>query len=174
MRRVPALASRKGSGSSSSGRSPGLTPRLLDLVGRQRQDERAAQLIAHPVSDDWRPVDVRLRLANDRAPTLGVLCRQALVTMARMSVRQQAARALRAAAWRIERPPRSRRRQAAPPLDPGALMRADSAPGSRPASWFFEQFPRFYWTSSTAPTTARLNLRYEAITIFNGGGYWFC
>jgi hypothetical protein len=31
------------------------------------------------------------------------------------------------------------------------------------ASWFFEQFPRFYLTSSTAPTTARLNLRYEAI-----------
>lgn len=30
-------------------------------------------------------------------------------------------------------------------------------------SWFFEQFPRFYRTSSTAPDTARLNLRYEAI-----------
>lgn len=28
---------------------------------------------------------------------------------------------------------------------------------------FFEQFPRFYVTSSTAPTTVRLNLRYEAI-----------
>jgi hypothetical protein len=41
-------------------------------------------------------------------------------------------------------------------------MRA-SAPGSRTASSFFEQFPRFYWTSSTAPTVARLNLRYEAI-----------
>jgi len=45
----------------------------------------------------------------------------------------------------------------------GALIRTDSAPGSRTVSWFFEQFPRFYWTSSTAPTTARLNLRYEAI-----------
>lgn len=45
----------------------------------------------------------------------------------------------------------------------GALIRPDSAPGSRAASWFFEQFPRFYWTSSTAATTARLNLRYEAI-----------
>ena len=45
----------------------------------------------------------------------------------------------------------------------GALIGADSAPGSRTASWFFEQFPRFYRTSSTAPTTARLNLRYEAI-----------
>jgi hypothetical protein len=45
----------------------------------------------------------------------------------------------------------------------GALIRTDSAPGSRTASWFFEQFPRFYLTSSTAATTARLNLRYEAI-----------
>ena len=45
----------------------------------------------------------------------------------------------------------------------GALNRTDSAPGSRTASWFFEQFPRFYLTSSTAATTARLNLRYEAI-----------
>lgn len=43
------------------------------------------------------------------------------------------------------------------------LIRGDSAPGSRTASWFFEGFPRFYLTSSTAPTTARLNLRYEAI-----------
>jgi Methyltransferase domain len=83
--------------------------------------------------------------------------------MARMSLRQQAARALRGVAWRIERPPRSWRRRAAPPQDAGALIPADSAPGSRAASWFFEQFPRFYVTSSTAPTTARLNLRYEAI-----------
>lgn len=43
------------------------------------------------------------------------------------------------------------------------LAGAVSAPGSRAASWFFEQYPRFYLTSSTAPTTARLNLRYEAI-----------
>jgi hypothetical protein len=84
--------------------------------------------------------------------------------MARMSLKQQAARALRGVAWRIERPPRGRRRQAAPPQDVGALVRTDSAPGSRTVSWFFEQFPRFYyWTSSTAPTTARLNLRYEAV-----------
>jgi SAM-dependent methyltransferase len=80
-----------------------------------------------------------------------------------MSVKHQTARALRGVAWRIERPPRSRRRQAAPPQDVGALSRTDSAPGSRTASWFFEQFPRFYWTSSTAPTHGRLNLRYEAI-----------
>src|SRR5215472_9694060 len=82
--------------------------------------------------------------------------------MARMPLKQQAARALRGVAWRIERPPRSRRRQAAWPQDTGALIRADSAPGSRAASWFFEQYPRFYRTSSTAPTTVRLNLRYEA------------
>jgi Methyltransferase domain len=80
-----------------------------------------------------------------------------------MPLRQQAARALRGVAWRIERPPRSRRRQAAPPQDAGALNSTGSAPGSRAASWFFEQFPRFYLTSSTHPTTARLNLRYEAI-----------
>jgi SAM-dependent methyltransferase len=80
-----------------------------------------------------------------------------------MSVTQQAARALRGVAWRLERPRQSLRRHAAPARDAGALVAADSAPGSRTASWFFEQFPRFYLTSSTAPTTARLNLRYEAI-----------
>jgi len=83
--------------------------------------------------------------------------------MTRMSLKRQAARALRGVLWRLERPPKSRRRRAAPPQDVGALIRTDSAPGSRTASWFFEQFPRFYWTSSTAPDTARLNLRYEAI-----------
>jgi SAM-dependent methyltransferase len=80
-----------------------------------------------------------------------------------VSVTQQAARALRGVAWRLERPRQSLRRHAAPPRDASALVAADSAPGSRTASWFFEQFPRFYLTSSTAPTTARLNLRYEAI-----------
>jgi hypothetical protein len=45
----------------------------------------------------------------------------------------------------------------------GALVRTDSAAGSRTASWFFERFPRFYLTSGTAATPARLNLRYEAI-----------
>jgi len=83
--------------------------------------------------------------------------------MARMSLKKQSARALRGVAWRIDRPPRSRRRQAAPPpQDAGALLR-DSAPGPRTAACFFDQFPRFYRTSSTAPETARLNLRYEAI-----------
>jgi SAM-dependent methyltransferase len=80
-----------------------------------------------------------------------------------VSVTQQAARALRGVAWRLERPRQSLRRPAAQPRDAGAPVAPDSAPGSRTASWFFEQFPRFYLTSSTAPTTARLNLRYEAI-----------
>jgi Methyltransferase domain len=83
--------------------------------------------------------------------------------MARVSVKQQTARALRGVAWRIERPSRSFRRPAAPSPDAGAPVPADSAPGSRTASWFFEQYPRFYTTSSTGLTTARLNLRYEAI-----------
>jgi hypothetical protein len=83
--------------------------------------------------------------------------------MSRMSLKHQAARALRGVVWRLERPPKSRRRQAAPPQDAGALIRTDSAPGSRTASWFFDQFPRFYRTSRTATTTTRLNLRYEAI-----------
>lgn len=83
--------------------------------------------------------------------------------MARMSVRQLTARALRGVAWRIERPARGFRRRAAPPHDAAVPAAADSAPGSRKASWFFEQFPRFYLTSSTGLTTGRLNLRYEAI-----------
>jgi len=83
--------------------------------------------------------------------------------MAHMSLKRQAARVLRAVAWRLERPSRSLRRQAAPAQGAGALVRAGSPPGSRAASWFFEQFPRFYVTSGTAATTTRLNLRYEAI-----------
>lgn len=51
--------------------------------------------------------------------------------------------------------------------DVGELSQTGSAPGSRTVSWFFEQYPRFYWTSSTAPTTARLNLRYEAMIAEN-------
>lgn len=80
-----------------------------------------------------------------------------------MSLTQQTARVLRGVAWRIERPRMIRRPRNCPPQDGGSLVPADSAPGSRTASWFFEQFPVFYLTSSTAPTTARLNLRYEAI-----------
>jgi hypothetical protein len=80
-----------------------------------------------------------------------------------MPLQHLAARALRAIAWRIERPRRSQRRRAAQPLDAAALIPAGSAPGSRKATWFFERFPRFYLTSSTGLSTARLNLRYEAI-----------
>jgi hypothetical protein len=84
-----------------------------------------------------------------------------------MSLRQQAARVLRGVAWRIERPSMVRRRQAPAPQNASAPVGPDSAPGSRTASWFFEKFPRFYLTSSTAPTTGRLNLRYEAIVAEN-------
>jgi Methyltransferase domain len=83
--------------------------------------------------------------------------------MSRMSLKQHAARALRGVAWRIERPQLGRRWHPATPHVAGHPARTESAPGSRAASWFFEQYPRFYVTSSTAPTTARLNLRYEAI-----------
>ena len=86
-----------------------------------------------------------------------------LATMTHMSLQEQAARALRGVAWRIERPSRKLRRQAAALNYSGPPARTDSAPGSRTISWFFEKFPRFYLTSSTAPTTGRLNLRYEAI-----------
>jgi len=86
-----------------------------------------------------------------------------------MPLKQQAARALRNFAWRIERPPNSRRRRnAAPSHDAGALFGGDSAPGSRAASWFFEQFPRFYRTSNAGTAKVRLNLRYEAIFSENG------
>jgi hypothetical protein len=54
-------------------------------------------------------------------------------------------------------------RRAVPLRDVRELHGTGSAPGSRTASWFFEQFPRFYLTSSTAAAIARLNLRYEAI-----------
>lgn len=83
--------------------------------------------------------------------------------MARMSLRQQAARVLRGVAWRIERPRKNRARRAGPAPAVGALVPGDSAPGTRTASWFFEQFPRFYLTSATGLTAARVNLRYEAI-----------
>ena len=82
--------------------------------------------------------------------------------MARMSLKKQSARALRGVAWRIDRPPRSRRQQPVQPKDGGALI-GDTAPGSRTGACFFDQFPRFYQTSSTAPEVGRLNLRYEAI-----------
>lgn len=39
----------------------------------------------------------------------------------------------------------------------------ESTPGSRPATMFFDRYPRFYETSQTTATRGRLNLRYEAI-----------
>jgi Methyltransferase domain len=86
-----------------------------------------------------------------------------MATMTAMSLNQQAARALRGVAWRIERPAQIRRRPPAAPAGNGPVSPGDSVPGSLAASWFFEQFPRFYLTSSTNPTAVRLNLRYEAI-----------
>jgi SAM-dependent methyltransferase len=114
----------------------------------------------------WPPIDQPpsrgadgRRRGWDRRLTV-VLGRPVPATMTRMSLKKQSARALRGVAWRIDRPPKSRRRQPAPPHAPAPR---DSAPGSRTATGFFDQFPRFYRTSSTAPQTARLNLRYEAI-----------
>jgi hypothetical protein len=43
------------------------------------------------------------------------------------------------------------------------LVRSSSEPGSRRATMFFDEFPRFYTTSVTTPYRGRLNLRYEAI-----------
>jgi hypothetical protein len=96
-------------------------------------------------------------------PSLSGEGRLALDTMAGMSLKAQSARALRAVAWRIERPQTSLRRKLPQrPLDVASLS-TDSEPESRSASWFFEQYPRFYQTSATGLTAARLNLRYEAI-----------
>lgn len=84
--------------------------------------------------------------------------------MARMSVKNQTARTLRRVAWRLERPPKNHIGRAVRAATSGeTLTPTDSAAPSRKSSWFFEQYPQFYWTSSTAPNPARLNLRYEAI-----------
>jgi hypothetical protein len=49
-----------------------------------------------------------------------------------------------------------------------AAAAAPASPlGSRSASMFFDAFPRFYGTSSTAASRGRLNLRYEAIIAEN-------
>lgn len=103
-----------------------------------------------------------------------------------VSVRKRAAGALRRAARLLDPPPpepgpeqkaakraaagkeeadRQAARQAAD--REGANLPAswftESAPGSRPASMFFDKYPRFYETSQTTATRGRLNLRYEAI-----------
>jgi hypothetical protein len=43
---------------------PGLTLKVLHLLGKYGHDDQAADLIEHAVSDNSLPVDVRLRLAN--------------------------------------------------------------------------------------------------------------
>src|SRR5262249_19738971 len=103
-------------------------------------------LPAGPEAASWRPLTAPPGTWLGGAPGRSGVCfgvpgRQAPATMARMSLKKQSARALRGVAWRIDRPPKSRRRQAAPPQAAGPLLR-DSAPGSRTAARFFDQFPR--------------------------------
>src|SRR5205814_1234121 len=59
--------------------------------------------------------------------------------------------------------PRRKVRRTAPRGRMTALGRAESEPGSRVASMFFDRYSRFYETSQTTPYRGRLNLRYEAI-----------
>src|SRR6478609_5933848 len=82
-----------------------------------------------------------------------------------MTVRQQAARVLRGAVRRLDPPSATANDRPGPVSSPPAAKRqvSSSAPGSRKASRFFEQYPRFYETSETTATRGRLNLRYEAI-----------
>lgn len=81
-----------------------------------------------------------------------------------MSLKKRTARTLRKVAWRLDRPykPETPSRTESPgaAAAPGT---PSSAPGSRTASMFFDRFPRFYETSRTAPSSSRLNLRYEAM-----------
>lgn len=74
-----------------------------------------------------------------------------------MPIRTRAANALRGAVARLDPKPGPAR-----PADP-QVPTSTSKPGSRVASMFFDQYPRFYETSQTTPGRCRLNLRYEAI-----------
>jgi hypothetical protein len=86
-------------------------------------------------------------------------------------MKKQAAQALRRVASRLDppakQPPRRVHAPASPPAsNASAPLRkwvTTSADGSRKASLFFDQYPRFYETSETTATRGRLNLRYEAI-----------
>jgi hypothetical protein len=49
------------------------------------------------------------------------------------------------------------------PRSVAARLEPKSAPGTRRASMFFDDYPAFYETSQTTPQPSRLNLRYEAI-----------
>lgn len=80
-----------------------------------------------------------------------------------MRLAKQTARILRGVARHLDPPAEPTSRpvpEAELPLLPDS---APSAPGSRKASMFFEAHPRFYSTSKTAATQARLNLRFEGI-----------
>jgi SAM-dependent methyltransferase len=62
---------------------------------------------------------------------------------------------------------RFRARKQPPPSPPtpsvAARLEPKSAPGTRRARMFFDDYPAFYETSQTTPQAGRLNLRYEAI-----------
>lgn len=61
---------------------------------------------------------------------------------------------------------RARKQPPQPPPPPplvAAWLKPKSAPGTRLASGFFDDYPAFFETSQTTPQPGRLNLRYEAI-----------
>jgi hypothetical protein len=59
------------------------------------------------------------------------------------------------------KPPRAAPSKAVPRLQP------TSPPGTRVASMFFDEYPRFFETSEVSPNPGRLNLRYEAMIAQN-------
>src|SRR4051794_35722395 len=78
-----------------------------------------------------------------------------------MSLSQATARVLRRAARRLDPPSR---RQAPPSAAPRLPDSYRSEPGSRVASYFFRDYPRFYSTGDAGiQSRPRLNVRYEAI-----------
>lgn len=81
--------------------------------------------------------------------------------MPRMTLRKNGARALRKIANRLDRPAPAPAPAQSRPDTSGP--RSTSAPGSRTASMFFRDYPRFFETSETSARDNRLNLRYEAI-----------
>jgi predicted nicotinamide N-methyase len=91
-----------------------------------------------------------------------------------MPIKKRAANQLRRVARKLD-PPAPKRRgpgkpqpqkaapEPPPPVDVLANWRRPSEPGTRVASMFFDNYPRFFDTSTTTATRGRLNLRYEAI-----------
>src|SRR4249919_1385884 len=75
-----------------------------------------------------------------------------------MTIREFTAGSLRRVVERLEPIAASK-----PPIPRPPPLQARSAPGSRKASMFFDDYPRFAETSRTAASMDRLNLRYEAI-----------